>query len=108
MPIIAGKNAPSPTGEFTAWGLVKFEKGRKNITELHFHDCDEFVFMIDGRCVMRSEGRLHTLEKGDVLVTRMGDTHELLDILEDTTYFWACGELRGKKRKGHLHPGKDD
>ena len=52
---------------------------------------------------MRSEGILYTLEKGDVLVTRMGDEHEILEILEDTTYFWAFTELRGQKRPGHLH-----
>jgi mannose-6-phosphate isomerase-like protein (cupin superfamily) len=95
MPIIRGPRANAPSEEFPEWGLVLFEAGRKNITELHYHDCDEFVFMIEGRCVMRSEGVLYTLEKGDVLVTRMGDEHELLEILEDTVYFWACTELRG-------------
>ena len=108
MPIIQGKNANCPTEEYPAWGLVSFKKGQKNVTELHYHDCDEFVFMIDGRCVMRSEGTLYTLEPGDVLVTRMGDEHELLEILEDTVYFWCCGELMGKKREGHLHRPDDD
>jgi len=108
MPIIQGPNANLPTGEFAAWGLVRFEKGRRNVTELHHHDCDEFVFMIDGTCRMRSEGIVYTLEKGDVLVTRMGDEHELLEIIEDTTYFWVEGELRGKKRHGHLHREKGE
>lgn len=103
MPLIQGKNATIGTDEYPAWGLVRFEAGRKNITELHYHDCDEFVFMIGGKCLMRSEGIVYTLEKGDVLVTRMGDEHELLEILEDTTYFWACTEFRGEKRTGHLH-----
>lgn len=103
MPIIQGKNANMPTDEFPTWGLVNFEAGRKNITELHYHDCDEFVFMVKGKCLMRSEGILYTLEPRDVLVTRMGDEHELLDILEDTVYFWACSELKGEKRPGHLH-----
>ncbi|MCC6443243.1 MAG: cupin domain-containing protein [Armatimonadetes bacterium] len=103
MPIIQGPGANAPSDEFTAWGLVRFQAGQKNITELHHHDCDEFVFMVEGRCLMRSEGILYTLEKGDVLVTRMGDEHELLEILEDTVYFWACTRLRGRKRPGHLH-----
>ena len=87
MPLIGGRNSTNPTDEFPAWGLVRFEARRKNITELHYHDCDEFVFMIEGKCLMRSEGIIYTLEGGDVLVTRMGDEHELLEILEDTTYF---------------------
>jgi len=103
MPIIQGKNANAPTEEYPFWGLVHFRAGQRNITELHHHDCDEFVFMVEGKCVMRSEGALYTLEKGDVLVTRMGDEHELVEILEDTTYFWLCSELRGEKRPGHLH-----
>ena len=108
MPIIQGKNANCPTDEFSNWGLAQFKAGRKNITELHHHDCDEFVFMIEGKCVMRSEGSIYNLEKGDVLVTRMGDEHELVEILEDTTYFWVCGELKGQKRRGHLHRQKQE
>jgi len=73
MPIIEGPNATQSTGEFPEWGLARFPAGMRNVTALHYHDCDEFVFMVEGRCVMRSEGVLYTLEKGDVLVTRMGD-----------------------------------
>lgn len=107
MPIVRGKNANCPTDEFPVWGLAQFKAGDKNITELHYHDCDEWVFMIEGKCIMRSEGILYTLEKDDVLVTRMGDEHELLEILEDTTYFWACAELKGQKRAGHLHKNEE-
>ena len=107
MPIIRGKNATCPTEEFPAWGLKRLKAGETNITQLHFHDCDEFVFMIEGKMVMRSEGILYTLEKGDVLVTRMGDEHEIPEVLEDTLYFWACTEFRGQKRSGHLHRTKE-
>jgi mannose-6-phosphate isomerase-like protein (cupin superfamily) len=107
MPIIQGPNVTMPTDDFASWGLARFEKGRTNITQLHYHDCDEFVFMNEGRCVMRSEGVIYTLEKGDVLVTRMGDEHELLEILEDTEYFWMETGLRGKKRSGHLYRDTD-
>ncbi|HPU84019.1 MAG TPA: cupin domain-containing protein [Candidatus Latescibacteria bacterium] len=108
MPIIQGPNANVPTAEFAHWGLATFKTGMRNVTRAHFHDCDEFVFMISGVMVMRSEGVEYTLRKGDVLVTRMGDEHEILEILEDTTYFWLETELRGRKRTGHLHRGEDD
>jgi mannose-6-phosphate isomerase-like protein (cupin superfamily) len=108
MPLVQGTDVTSPTTEFANWGLANFTTGMKNITKLHYHDCDEFVFMIAGIMVMRSEGIVYTLRKGDVLVTRMGDEHEILEIIEDTTYFWLETELCGKKRTGHLHRGEDD
>ena len=108
MPVIQGKNPNVPTDEFTAWGLCKLRTGMTNVFELHHHDCDEFVFAIEGKFIMRSEGVLYTLEKGDVLATRMGDEHEDVEILEDTTYFWLEGQLRGQKRRGHLHREKGD
>ena len=104
MPIIQGKNTTLPADDFTNWGLVRFGKGMKNVTEPHFHDCDEYVFMVEGKILMRSEGIDYVMEPGDVLVTRKGDVHELLEILEDTVYFWACGPLSGLKRPGHLAP----
>ncbi len=103
MPIIQGPNVTTPTDEFAAWGLAEFAAGQKNVTKSHYHDCDEFVFMLAGKMLMRSEGINYTIAPGDVLVTRMGDEHEILEILEDTRYFWAEGQLRGEKRHGHLH-----
>ncbi len=108
MPIVQGPNANALSDEFEGWGFVEFDKGMRNITKEHFHDCDEWVFMVRGKCLMKSEGKDYILEKGDVLVTRMGDTHELVEILEDTAYFWCETTLRGKKRKGHLMPGQDE
>ncbi len=105
MPIIQGPNVTLPSDDFTFWGLANFKAGERNVTELHFHDCDEYVFMVSGRMLMRSEGIDYIMEPGDVLVTRMSDEHALLEILEDTTYFWCEGPLRGLKRPGHLHPG---
>ncbi len=103
MPIMHGPNTTVPADDITAWGLVTFTAGMKNITELHFHDCDEYVCMVSGRMLMRSEGVLYEVGPRDVLVTRMGDEHEVVEILEDTTYFWFTGPLRGAKRQGHLH-----
>jgi hypothetical protein len=104
MPIIQGKNTNQAADDFQNWGYVQFSAGQKNITEPHFHDCDEYIFMISGRMLMRSEGILYTCEASDLLVTRMGDVHEVIEILEDTAYFWAMGGLRGLKRNGHLDP----
>jgi mannose-6-phosphate isomerase-like protein (cupin superfamily) len=103
MPIIQGPHLTTPADDITSWGLATFTKGQRNVTELHFHDADEYVCMISGRICMRSEGILYDLVARDVLVTRMGDEHELLEVIEDTTYFWFTGPLRGACRSGHLH-----
>ena len=108
MPIIQGPNTTTPTDEFTAWGLAEFKAGQEKVTEPHYHDCDEFVFMLEGKMLMRSEGRDYVVEPGDVLVTRMGDEHEILEIHEDTRYFWLEGKLRGQKRHGHLCRGEKE
>jgi len=103
MPIIQGPNANEPTAEYPHWGLSRWKKGQKNITESHYHDCDEFYFMLEGKCVVESEGKVYTIEKDDILKTAMGDEHQILEIIEDTVYFWCETELKGKKRPGHLH-----
>lgn len=102
MPIVGGPKAGAASIEYPAWGLARFKKGQKHVTTSHYHDCDEWVFMIEGKMLMRSEGVDYVLEPKDVLVTRMGDEHEIPEIIEDTAYFWCCTELRGQMRKGHL------
>ncbi len=107
MPIIQGPHANQPADTITSWGLAHFARGQTKVTELHHHDADEFVCMISGRMRMRSEGIDYELVAGDVLATWMGDEHEVVEILEDTTYFWFEGPLRGRRRPGHLHrPGQ--
>ena len=61
---------------------MSFKAGERNVTELHFHDCDEYVFMVSGKMLMRSENIDYIVDLGDVLVTRMSDEYELLEILE--------------------------
>ncbi len=103
MPIIQRAGAEVEANEWTGWGLAEFQAGQKHVTRSHYHDCDEYIFMIAGRMRLRSEGVEYVLVPGDVLVTRMGDEHEILEILENTRYFWLEGPLRGAKRRGHLH-----
>ena len=105
MPIISGPHVSAPANDLTAWGLATFPSGAKNVTEPHFHDCDEYVCMISGRMTMRSEGVVYVMSAGDTLVTRMGDEHEILEIVEDATFFWFETQLRGQKRSGHLIRG---
>ncbi|WAM31333.1 cupin domain-containing protein [Caldicellulosiruptor naganoensis] len=96
---------PSLFGDpgFSSWGIAYYKKGQKNIVERHTHDCDEYYFVLEGKIKVISEEREYILEKGDMLWTRMGDFHEIVEALEDTTMFWLEGPLMGKRRKGHQY-----
>lgn len=77
--------------------------------ELHFHDCDEFWFVLEGKARVVTDGDEHVVEKGDVVCTHMADEHAILEVVEAPyRQVWIECNLRGKKRRGHLHRPEDD
>jgi mannose-6-phosphate isomerase-like protein (cupin superfamily) len=79
-----------------------------SVVERHFHDADEYWFVFEGRARVMSEGQEYVIGPGDILVTKMGDEHEILEILDGPLRaFWVEDELRGRKRPGHLHRPAD-
>lgn len=77
--------------------------------ELHFHDAHEYWFVCEGRARVMSEGQEYIIGPGDILLTKMGDEHEILEILEGPLKsFWVEDELFGRLRSGHLHRPEDD
>lgn len=70
----------------------------------HFHDADEYWVILSGRARVISENVEYTVGPQDILCTRMGDEHDILEILEaPLRVFWFEDELRGQQRPGHLH-----
>jgi mannose-6-phosphate isomerase-like protein (cupin superfamily) len=98
MPLVQGL-----PDSFFAWGLARHPAGAINPVEPHYHDCDEWYFLIEGSMRVRSEGIEYAMRAGDVLWTPMGEEHEILAVDSDVTMFWLEGPLRGAKRPGHLH-----
>ena len=77
--------------------------------EPHFHDAEEFWFVLNGKARVMTEGEEYVVQRGDIVCTHMGDEHAILEIIEPPyTQVWIECNLRGKKRKGHLHRGEDD
>jgi mannose-6-phosphate isomerase-like protein (cupin superfamily) len=77
--------------------------------EPHFHDNEEFWFVTQGKARVRTEGEESVIGKGDVVCTRMGDEHAVLNVLEAPyEHVWIACNSRGQGRKGHLHRGVDD
>lgn len=72
--------------------------------ERHFHDCEEFWFVLGGRARIHNAGEDRIVGPGDVVCTPMGEEHGIEEVLEAPySHVWiACG-LRGLRREGHLH-----
>jgi mannose-6-phosphate isomerase-like protein (cupin superfamily) len=95
------------TGGVAAMGCSTREA--KGVVELHFHDAEEFWFVLNGKAQVMTEGEARIVEPGDVVCTHMGDEHAILEIVEAPyTQVWIECNLRGQCRRGHLHRGEDD
>lgn len=104
MPVINMENVHEhPDFPFRQFG-VHFFKADEFPSDRHYHDCDEAWVVLSGKARVRSEGKEYTVSAGDVVWTRMGDEHELLEIIESPYgVAWMENELRGEKRPGHLY-----
>ena len=72
--------------------------------ELHFHDGEEFWFVLEGRSRIMTDGEEHTIETGDIVCTQMGEEHAILEVIEAPyTQVWVMCNLRGQRLTGHLH-----
>lgn len=90
--------------EVTRYGVNTLQPGAS--VELHFHDCNEFWIIIEGRGVATSEGISYELGPGDMLLTKQGDEHSLT-VTEKMVAVYFYGVMPTKGRVGHLHQGTD-
>lgn len=70
--------------------------------EPHFHDCDEYWFIVEGRAAVRCGDETGEAGVGDIVHTPMGTEHQF-HAITDTGVLWIYDELKGRKRLGHLH-----
>jgi len=86
---------------------VGTEKG----VERHFHDYDEHWYIIagKGRAIVYENGerKEYRVEPGDIVITYMGDEHELVAD-EPISLICFAGKIPKGARQGHLHRGEDD
>jgi hypothetical protein len=104
MPIITMQNVKDyPDFPFRQFG-VYFFKPDEYPSDKHYHDCDEAWLVLSGKARVLSEGKEYVVSAGDVVWTRMGDEHQLLEIIEPPYgVAWLENALRGRKRPGHLY-----
>ena len=71
--------------------------------DCHYHDCDEYWLVFGGKARVLSEGEEHYVRRGDIVCTRAGDEHDVLEVYEDLEAFWFEGATPPGGRVGHLH-----
>lgn len=106
MPVI---RTPAERPDWLTWSNFGVGEVRDAAAfDLHFHDADEYWVVLSGRARVLSEGTEYEIGQGDILLTRMGEEHDVLEVLEQPfVSFWIEDRLRGQQRPGHLHKPED-
>ncbi len=69
----------------------------------HYHDCDEYWFIFEGRAVIEIDEERYAVEPGDIVCTEIGREHDFLQVLEPVSGFWFETVLIPGGQAGHLH-----
>lgn len=68
----------------------------------HYHDCDEYWIIIEGRGTVVTEGAHYEVGAGDCVATGMGHHHDFPLVSEPVHAVYFETTLEGQKRRGHL------
>jgi mannose-6-phosphate isomerase-like protein (cupin superfamily) len=68
----------------------------------HYHDCDEYWILVEGRGVAVSEGRHYEVGPGDCVATGMGHHHDFPIVYEPVKAVFFETTMDRQKRKRHL------
>lgn len=71
--------------------------------DCHYHDCNEYWLIFSGKAKVRTEGEDFYVQAGDIVCTKAGDEHDILEVYEDLEAFWFEEETPEDGRTGHLH-----
>lgn len=96
-----GENNRPEWCKVTSAGIFKAPHGRT--FDRHYHDCHEYWLIYKGRARVMSEGVEYEVAPGDILCTKAGDEHDILEVYEDLEGFWFEDETPPGGRTGHLH-----
>jgi len=112
MPVIRTSEKPLGEGNRPEWcqvtsaGIfgVPCNGGR---FDCHFHDCDEYWLIFQGKAKVMSEGKEYFVKPGDIVCTKSGDEHDVIEVYEDLWAFWFEDATPEGGRTGHLHKDKE-
>jgi mannose-6-phosphate isomerase-like protein (cupin superfamily) len=108
MPVIRTSKEAMHAGYRPEWSTVtsagifavRCNEGR---FDCHYHDCDEYWLVFRGKAKVRSEGVTYYVQRGDIVCTKAGEEHDVLEVYEDLEAFWFEDATPPGGRVGHLH-----
>lgn len=80
---------------------------RNTVFDNHYHDCDEYWVIIEGRGTVMSEGRAYAVGPGDCVATGMGHHHDFPRVSEPVRGVYFETTMEGRNRPGHLWTQRD-
>ena len=105
--IYRSNETPSlPIDEARSWGIYARNMGEAN-SPIHFHDYDEWYFVLEGAGTVRVGDQEVRVKPMDLVHIPAGVLHGTVSVHEPYKLLYIEGKLRGAKRVGHLHEGKD-
>jgi len=92
---VADSDSPSDAGD-----PVDYPK--RTCLDNHYHDCDEYWILFEGRGTVVSEGKSYEVGPGDCVATGMGHHHDLPIVVEPVRAVYFETTMEGAQRPGHL------
>ena len=71
--------------------------------DCHYHDCHEYWLVFHGKARVMTEGRTFYVKAGDIVCTKAGDEHDVIEVYEGLEAFWLEDATPAGGRVGHLH-----
>ena len=108
MPVIRTSEGELCAGNRPGWSSVTsagvFQvPARDGAFDCHYHDCHEYWLFYKGKGKAASEGKTFYVKPGDIVCTKAGDEHDILEVYEDLEGFWFEDATPPGGRVGHLH-----
>jgi len=108
MPVVHTQKQPIGAGNRPDWSGVTsggiFRIPRENgRMDCHYHDCNEYWLIFKGKAKVRTENEDFYVQAGDIVCTKAGDEHDVLEVYEDLEAFWFEDVTPTGGRIGHLH-----
>jgi mannose-6-phosphate isomerase-like protein (cupin superfamily) len=92
--------------DVTSAGVFRVEPNGR--FDRHYHDCDEYWLIFEGRALVSVGDRTYNAEAGDIVCTETGVEHDIVAVAEPLAAFWFEGRTPPGGRIGHLHRKPED